>query len=553
MVRWSSLVVALIAGCGTSVAQTASIEPREPLDCSLPGGVAFHQNEMFGGGEPPTLLFGGNYEAGAGPGLYLTARDVFRVLLNGELVTESDVARQTVFVPLTLLPGDNVLSVIVAAESGTPAALLRLDELDGSYESDSTWRVSTSPSSGFALPGYDDSSWDFASDFGSSGALRGCEPDATFPASATARWIGPAIGAGSQAVLRKVIRIAPVGFGQDATGGEGSAPVLVETWDDLLEAAEDGEEALTILLPEGIHDFRSAARDQEVCPSTCSEDPDKPQYQVLVSDQTCANDLVTRARRERKLPIASNKSIIGLGRGAQVQGVTFELRSSDNVIVRNVALFDVNPDLIEAGDAFTLNKASNVWIDHCTTKAISDGFSDIDGNSGNVTISWMHYAGVTPVACENQHQRASTVTDSSVTFHHCFFDHVESHSPSVRNDASRVHVFNSLLSDNLSYGIQAACGAKVLVEGNTFESIATPTTRATCPDDTRPGVIDAPAGSNFYGDGVGDHHGGDGEEPHDKVFDPPYEYSVESAQSSSAKVLSRAGAGGPWALPLPLP
>ncbi len=290
-----------------------------------------------------------------------------------------------------------------------------------------------------------------------------------------------------------------------------------------------------------------------MCPSTCSEDPDKPQYQVLVSDQTCATELVTRTRRERKLPIASNKTIVGLGRGALVRGVSFELRSSDNVIVRNVALFDVNPDLIEAGDAFTLNKATNVWIDHCTTKAISDGFSDIDGNSGNVTISWMHYAGVTSAACENQHQRAATVTDSSVTFHHCFFDHVESHSPSVRNTASRVHVFNSLLSDNLSYGIQAACGAKVLVEGNTFKSIATPTTRATCPDDTQPGVIDAPEGSNFYGDGVGEHHGGDGMEPHDEVFDVPYKWNVEPAEDSWVNVLSRAGTGGPWALPLPLP
>ncbi len=66
------------------------------------------------------MLVSDAYEADAGPGLYLTARDAFRVLLNGELVVESKEARETVFVPLTLLPGDNVLSVVVAAESGTP-------------------------------------------------------------------------------------------------------------------------------------------------------------------------------------------------------------------------------------------------------------------------------------------------------------------------------------------------------------------------------------------------------------------------------------------------
>ena len=112
---WSSLFVALIAGCGTSVAQTASVQPREPLDCSFPGAVVLPQNETFGGGEPPSVLVSDAYEADAGPGLYLTARDAFRVLLNGELVVESKKARETVFVPLTLLPGDNVLSVVVTA------------------------------------------------------------------------------------------------------------------------------------------------------------------------------------------------------------------------------------------------------------------------------------------------------------------------------------------------------------------------------------------------------------------------------------------------------
>ncbi len=125
------------------MAQTASIQPREPLDCSFPGAVVLPQSETFGGGEPPSVLVSSTYGADAGPGLYLTARDAFRVLLNGELVVESEEARETVFVQLTLLPGDNVLAVVVAADSGTPAALLRIDELDRSYESDSAWKVST--------------------------------------------------------------------------------------------------------------------------------------------------------------------------------------------------------------------------------------------------------------------------------------------------------------------------------------------------------------------------------------------------------------------------
>jgi pectate lyase len=532
------------------VAQTASLQPGEPLDCSFPGAVVLPQNDTFGdGSEPLSLLATGSYGPGEGPGLYLIARDAFRVYLNGDLVVTSDAARESVFVPLTLLPGDNALSIVIAAGSGTPAALVRVDELERSYDSDSSWRVSTAPGAGFALPGYDDSEWARASDYGVAEALPGCEPDQTFPDESDARWIGPESGLGSVAVLRRVIRVAPVGFGQATTGGEGSKPVLVDSWDELLAAVRD-EQPLTILLPEGELDFRNTPQDQDACPSTCTENPDKQQYQVLTSSETCAVDLVTRTRRERELPIGSNKTVAGLGRGALVRGVNFDIGASQNVIVRNVALFDVNPDLIEAGDAFTLGGASNVWLDHCTTKWISDGFSDISAGTEGVTLSWMRYDGVTPSACEGQHVRTAQITDSTVTFHHCFFDHVESNSPSVRDPLSRVHLFNNLFSDNRRYAVQANCGAQILLERNTFQRVATPTNRSTCADETHLGLIDAPAGSNFYDDDVGDHHGGDNTEPRDDVFTPPYEYTLEPANDSWLTVLSRAGAGAHWALPL---
>jgi hypothetical protein len=67
------------------------------------------------------------------------------------------------------------------------------------------------------------------------------------------------------------------------------------------------------------------------------------------------------------------------------------------------------------------------------------------------------------------------------------------------------------------------------------------------------GLISAPAGSNLYLSDVGKHTGGDGGEPHDTVFTPPYDYgSLEPADEAWPKVQARAGAGGPWALPFSL-
>ncbi|HEY2406979.1 MAG TPA: hypothetical protein VGI10_13305 [Polyangiaceae bacterium] len=552
--RYFLLVVGLLCGCGKEIAQTAERAPPSTApDCSAPGALVLPSSAVFGtGNEPRSILVGSGYGGGEGPGLFVTARDAFRVYLNGALVITSSAPRVAEFVPLTLLPGDNVLTVVIAASSGTPAALLELDELEQSYTSDASWRVSSAPSSGFDSPSYDDSNWPNAVDFGRIGELPGCDPGSGFPTDSQARWIGPAPGSGSTAVLRKVISIVPIGYGAGTTGGNGATPTVVSTWDELQAAATTADTPAVILLAEGKYDFRDAERDQPACPSACASDSSKMEYAVLVPPATCALALVTKTRNERTLNLGSNKTLVGLGRGAQIRGVSMEFGSSHNLIARNLAVYDVNPALIEAGDAFGLSQPNQVWIDHCTTKWISDGFSDARAGAQNMTLSWVHFDGVTPDECDGEHTRAAQITDAIATFHHCFFDHVESHSPTAINATARVHLFNNLLADNLDYGVGSGCGAQVLMEGNTLQRVAIATERATCADGSLLGLIQAPAGSNYYGADVGPNHGGDGMEPHDAVFKPTYPYIVDVPQDTWLTVLSRAGAGGPWAVPLVL-
>ncbi|HEY4159871.1 MAG TPA: hypothetical protein VGM29_17290 [Polyangiaceae bacterium] len=558
--RWQSCWLALSAccsatGCGNEVAQTAVPGPGAALDCSRPGALALPENAEFGDGtETPSALVGQGYADGEGPGIYVSARDAFRVYLNGELVVASASPRSGLFTPLSVLPGDNALTVVIAAESGTPTAWVQLDELEQSYESDTTWTVSSSPEAGFMNANFDDSAWATATDYGPRGALPGCESPGAFPTLSDPHWIGPASGTGSVAVLRKVIHVRALGYGAGTTGGSGAAPSVVQTFQDLATAVGDPGTPAVVLLPEGTYDFRGEPRNQATCPSTCSSDPTKTQYSVLVGTQTCASALVTKSRTAQELTLGSNKTIVGLGRGAQLRGVTFAFGSSQNIIVRNVAVFDVNRDLVEAGDAFSLTEPNQVWLDHCTTQWISDGFTDVSEGSRNLTISWFHYAGFTTDECGDAHTRAGDVQDANITFHHCFFDHVGSHAPKIDGTTALGHVFNDLVSDDVGYGVGATCGAQVLMQGNLLEFVGTPTERDSCADGTSPGLIDAPAGSNVYGDGDGPHHGGDGSgaEPHDSVFKPPYAYTVDAAEDNAARVRARAGCGGPWALPLSL-
>ncbi|WP_437790697.1 hypothetical protein [Sorangium sp. So ce693] len=519
----------------------------EPPAAELPPGAAFGEGEELAS----SPLVGTSYGALEGPGLSITARDTFRVYVNGDLIAASESARAPIFVPLSLLPGENVIAVSVHAAAGTPAALVHLDELERSYGSGSDWKLSTAPEGDWAAPGYDDSGWTSARELGSAGDLPGCDPEAAFPASTEARWIGPAPGTRGPIALRKVIRIDAIGFGEGTTGGAGATPVLVSSWTELDRLARSDEPAV-LLLAEGIHDFRrtgSEVEDIEVCPGTCSEDPEKTVYRVLTGDTTCERALVGATRNDRVLHFGSNKTLVGLGRGAALPGVSMALGESQNVILRNLALYDVNAHLHEAGDAFTLTQPSRVWIDHTTARWISDAFADVLAGTRGVTFSYAHFDGSNDAECSGRERWACTITDAEVTMHHCRFDEVSTRAPLATGSLARVHLFNNVFSNISDWAVGASCEGQLLLEASVFENAEAATRRSDCSDGTGRGRLLAAPDSNLYRDESDVHLGGNGE-PADDVFEPPYDYAPERASDALPHVISRAGAGGPWALPL---
>jgi pectate lyase len=532
-------------GCGREVAQTASREPtpEEQTSCEsslteLPNAPKWLTLEA-----EPSPLVSEDYGAGEGPGLWITARDAYRVYLNGALAAESKNAREPAFVPLSLLPGDNELLVAVWAAAGAPAALLQVDDLDRSYVSDASFGVKVETGAATAVS------------LGRLGALPGCDPKQNFPNDSIAEWIGPALGSGSSALLKKTIRLAPVGYGQAATGGGDAAPVVVSSWEELEKLAGDASAPTTLIVPEGLYDFRrkgAEVNSRATCPSACTEDPEKQQFAILGSSETCPVDQVMKTLDERRLAFGSNKTLVGLGRGALLRGVSLDVGDAQNVVIRNVAAFDVNRSLLEAGDGIGMQGAKDVWVDHVTLKWISDGITDLSPGTQNVTLSWLRYDGVNTDSCRGRHTHAATFSDSTVTVHHTLFDHTDSHAPLVSNSEARVHVFNDLIQDNAGYGVAASCGAQVLLEGTTMKTVMTPTALRDCADMPPLGQMSAAAGKNLYLTDVGKHAGGDGTEPKDSVFEPPYDYAdiLEPAASAWPKVFERAGAGGRWALPL---
>jgi pectate lyase len=517
--------------------------------------VTLPSDPALGGGDTQSSspLIGGDYGAGQGPGIALVARDGFRLYQNEKLVAERTASLEPVFVPLTFLPGDNVVSVVVASPDRSPAVLVHVDELEREYLSDTSWKVSTSPEEDFRLPGYDASDWDDARDHGLAVATSGCAPPAGFIPGSTAHWIGVDDESARTAVFRLEIPIAPLGFGADTTGGADAEPVVPADANQLAMLLS-GDTPNVVLLPEGSWDLTELGPIEPACPLPCDDGSGKITYFALSGGQTCDGATRDIQRNERRVSFGWNKTLVGLGRGAILRGAWLTLEDAENVIVRNVAVYDVNPEIIEAGDAVSINTSSRVWLDHMTFRWIGDGFVDVADSSG-VTLSWIRFDGRSEFACQNHHPRANELSISQATIHHSFYDTVIGRAPQVNRGGSEVHVANNVVNDNPDYAVGAACSAEILLEGSYFENVAFPTNRRDCTDDTSIGRILAPADSNYYDPATTGPHrlsGADSPEPRDPVFPLSYVLPLDSIVDVRGTVPLRAGAGSRWPLPFEL-
>jgi pectate lyase len=187
-----------------------------------------------------------------------------------------------------------------------------------------------------------------------------------------------------------------------------------------------------------------------------------------------ANDpVVQKPRNETIINVGSNKTLLGTGSAAAIWGATLNIKGSSNVIIQNLALGEINPVLLGAGAAITIDAAHHVWVDHCRFWNVSDGFVDALNGSQAVTVSWNLFQGRNAAACGGQHNSASTADGAWVTYHHNFFDATLGCSPRLVAGA-HAHLFNNCWSSVLAYSVQVATLAQALIEANEFDDSRKP-------------------------------------------------------------------------------
>ncbi|KAL1306496.1 hypothetical protein AAFC00_005191 [Neodothiora populina] len=201
------------------------------------------------------------------------------------------------------------------------------------------------------------------------------------------------------------------------------------------------------------------------------------------SDQTPVQVTYDKAGVQ-PLWIKSNKSVIGVGNKGVIRGKGLRVSNgASNVIIQNVHVTELNPQYIWGGDAFAIDDADKVWIDHCQTSLIGRQHVVIGNGPGtHVTISNHYFDGRTSwsASCNGHHYWTMILGGSkaTVTIANNWFRSVSGRSPkisSTTDGTTVVHAVNNWFYDNPSgHAFDISTNTFVLAEGNVFQNVDQP-------------------------------------------------------------------------------
>lgn len=233
---------------------------------------------------------------------------------------------------------------------------------------------------------------------------------------------------------------------------------------------------------------------------------------------TVSGTIQTPTMMSEKYTIGSNKTIYGdPANQGRLRNIEF-IVEGENVIIRNMMFGEVvswdQPTKSGADDAFSLNGATHIWIDHCEfqshlypedldgnliksgnpyhssedkwVKDFYDGLFDIKNGSTWITISncyfhdhWKACLCASGDAAPNKNTTTgATDTDMRITFYNNYWKDINARQPLFR--WGKAHIFNSYFcafaneTTGAATGINCRAGSDVYIDNNYFHNIKTP-------------------------------------------------------------------------------
>ncbi|WP_369187791.1 polysaccharide lyase family 1 protein [Streptomyces sp. R08] len=236
-----------------------------------------------------------------------------------------------------------------------------------------------------------------------------------------------------------------------------------------------------------------------------------------------------------QVDVGSNTTVLGVGSTSGFTGGGLRLKNVTNVVVRNLNI----SKSVAPADGITVQASTKVWIDHNAFssdldhgKDYYDGLVDISHAADYVTVSWNtfknHYKG--SLVGHSDNNASEDTGHLRVTYHHNWFDQVNSRIPSLRFGTGHFY-------DNYVVGAETAVhsrmGAQMFVQNNVFRDTEVAVTT------NRDSDVDGYA--NLSGNDLG---GAATEISQVGTFtSPPYSYTAEPASTVVASVTAGAGTG----------
>lgn len=225
------------------------------------------------------------------------------------------------------------------------------------------------------------------------------------------------------------------------------------------------------------------------------------------------NGMLQADERGYEIPIASNKTIIGVGKESGVMSGGFAVKGTRNIILRNMQVSDTAiaedwPGKTEDWDGIQVDTGSNIWIDHMTVRIrsttpnlyfqqhcittpnvlvqkkntlsfqlthtpqfarMNDGLIDLRRDTTYTTVS---------STILSMHNKAfgigwTTNVTARVTINDCFFNSTNQRNPSADNLAM-CHMYNNYFRNCSSYGTYARGNTSLLLENSYYEDVFDP-------------------------------------------------------------------------------
>jgi pectate lyase len=277
-------------------------------------------------------------------------------------------------------------------------------------------------------------------------------------------------------------------------------------------------------------------------------------YVILVPNMIVMTRGTSRSDTPQTVNVESNKTIIGIGSNAGING-GLNISGKSNIIIRNLSIWYEDGTNQGSADPWTdgisiQNSSHHIWVDHCTFYDSPDGLIDTTKMSNYVTISWCKFYYTADTNNTGHHFTCLVGGDDDytddrgklkVTFHHNWWtDRCKERMPRVR--FGQVHVYNNyysnLMGGGYCHGVGVEC--QILVENNYYYYAPLPWKNYSgTPPSGKIGWNTGPTGNQFVNTTIPTWATND----YNDIFVPPYSYTMDSGANVNTIVQAGAGAG----------